>query len=189
MSRIRWIELYFGIIFLGELDSLYASLFFLCRLMQQDTMHLGRNNTVGHYYIQLRVRSALLYFLHSTAEKCIPQGRKEDAWQAVARMIEEERSQELFVERLRKCSEVTPAKSEYSRRRSSKLRSPSCECCGKPIHSGRGKNAVSNPPHKKFCSSACQDRAARRRQSAMLGSPASKRYVARLKFSSPLYFN
>ena len=41
----------------------------------------------------------------------------------------------------------------------------------------------------KFCSQACQKRAAQRRTSARLALPTSKRLAKSLRFSSPLYFN
>lgn len=152
--------------------------------------HLWHNNAVGHYYIRFPVHPPLLYFLNSAVDKCISHERK-DVWHTVARMIKEERSLSLLVEPSRKDTEqeeTTAAKAGYSRRSNrKKLTNSSCECCGKTIHTSRGENAI--PPLKKFCSIACRRRATRRHQAAMLGSPASKRYVARLKFSSPLYFN
>ena len=60
-----------------------------------------------------------------------------------------------------------------------------CEFCGGVI-----------PPTKpgalerrKYCSKSCQSRASQGRVSARLAAPPSKRYAARLKFSSELYFD
>ena len=51
------------------------------------------------------------------------------------------------------------------------------------------ESTLGGSERRKYCSKSCQSRASQGRIKARLAAPPSKRYAARLKFSSPLYFN
>ena len=60
-----------------------------------------------------------------------------------------------------------------------------CDFCGGELPTDGPRGAE----RRKYCSKSCQNRASQGRIRARLAAPPSKRYTARLKFSSPLYFN
>jgi hypothetical protein len=60
-----------------------------------------------------------------------------------------------------------------------------CDYCGRDLTG----EMVGNAERRKYCSKSCQSRASQGRIKARMAAPPSKRYAARLKFSSPLYFN
>lgn len=62
-----------------------------------------------------------------------------------------------------------------------------CDFCGKPF--SVAQSTLGGAERRKYCSKSCQSRASQGRIKARLAAPPSKRYAARLKFSSPLYFN
>ncbi len=62
-----------------------------------------------------------------------------------------------------------------------------CDFCGRAFTVTQATVGVSE--RRKYCSKSCQSRASQGRIKARLAAPPSKRYAARLKFSSPLYFN
>ncbi|MDG6922058.1 MAG: hypothetical protein JRN67_02045, partial [Nitrososphaerota archaeon] len=62
-----------------------------------------------------------------------------------------------------------------------------CEFCGTPFASL--DLSVPRKLRGRYCSETCQRRAARRRVSARLAQPPSKRSLKRLRFTNPLYFS
>ncbi|MGA2874505.1 MAG: hypothetical protein ABSE82_03095 [Nitrososphaerales archaeon] len=65
------------------------------------------------------------------------------------------------------------------------IEEPTCAFCGQmmlPAKTGASER-------RKYCSKSCQSRASQGRINARLAAPPSKRYAARLKFSSELYFD
>jgi hypothetical protein len=62
-----------------------------------------------------------------------------------------------------------------------------CDFCGVPF--ANLDLSTSRRQRGKFCSQTCQRRAARRRMTARLAMPPSKRASKSLRFSDPLYFN
>jgi len=62
-----------------------------------------------------------------------------------------------------------------------------CDFCGRAF--SVAQSSFRGSERRKYCSKSCQSRASQGRIKARLAEPPSKRYAARLKFSSPLYFN
>ena len=62
-----------------------------------------------------------------------------------------------------------------------------CDFCGRAF--SVMQSSFRGSERRKYCSKSCQSRASQGRIKARLAEPPSKRYAARLKFSSPLYFN
>ena len=62
-----------------------------------------------------------------------------------------------------------------------------CDFCGRVF--SVTQSSFRGSERRKYCSKSCQSRASQGRIKARLAEPPSKRYAARLKFSSPLYFN
>ena len=62
-----------------------------------------------------------------------------------------------------------------------------CDFCGRAF--SVTQSSFRGSERRKYCSKSCQSRASQGRIKARLAEPPSKRYAARLKFSSPLYFN
>jgi hypothetical protein len=62
-----------------------------------------------------------------------------------------------------------------------------CDFCGRAF--SIAQSTLGGSERRKYCSKSCQSRASQGRIKARLAAPPSKRYAARLKFSSPLYFN
>jgi hypothetical protein len=59
-----------------------------------------------------------------------------------------------------------------------------CEFCGVSL-----EGIVLVGKRRKFCSESCRNRASQGRRAVRLEMPISKRYSARLKFTSQLYFD
>jgi hypothetical protein len=60
-----------------------------------------------------------------------------------------------------------------------------CDFCGQEL----SFLDVKRSERRKYCSKSCQSRASQGRVRARMAMTPSKRYAARLKYSSPLYFN
>ncbi|MGA2875254.1 MAG: hypothetical protein ABSE82_06915 [Nitrososphaerales archaeon] len=78
-------------------------------------------------------------------------------------------------------------KVRVSARKAATVEQQRCDFCGRAF--SVDQSTLGGSERRKYCSKSCQSRASQGRIKARLAAPPSKRYAARLKFSSPLYFN